>query len=100
MPARRCTVLNGEIVALDTKSIKLRFSLTLSDALGMRYLWVPRKMIEGGISASIGEKDIVVSNWWLRRRGIYNAVISTITPINTTASQLTSAVVRTTEVRS
>lgn len=33
-------------------------------------VWIPRSACEAGESLSVGDDDIRVSNWWLRREGM------------------------------
>ncbi len=33
-------------------------------------IWIPRSACEGGDTLGVGDEDLFVVNWWLRREGL------------------------------
>lgn len=69
MPARRCTILYGTIIAVSPRAVKLRLAACISnDTLPWRTLWIPRQSIEGGSIMTVEDRDPAVSTFWLNRK--------------------------------
>lgn len=81
MMERKCFFLGRvEVVEASAKAIKVKVPDAFRAVFRYPAVWVPRRSVSYGDFMQLGEADIYISQWWLKKNGLLDALLAAIKP--------------------